>query len=370
MKAGHKVEVAIPGDVTQGQCGGEVYLTVSLKLKHSTSWAAQDHEVAWAQARLSQQLYSPSQEPHSSTQTYKKMSLASSPTRLTVSGVGFTFSFDTTRGALVEWQANGQCLIQAKNDHAFGIVPGCWRPATDNDCSNTLPYWQRFGVDALTTNLRSISVDESQDRYITITTRLFLTPPVLAWGWNCEVEYQIHDSGKLRVATAMSPTGSHPTHVPRIGFNLRLSQDLCQARWLGLGPGESYPDKKSAQRMGIWETRSINELHTPYDVPQENGNRMNTRWLTLTGRQGRGIRASMAENTDCGDGFCFAATRYSDETVQEAQHPPDLVEENAVLLRLDAKVAGVGTGACGPGVNEADQVKCRPYNFSFMLESV
>ncbi|MCV5153381.1 beta-galactosidase small subunit, partial [Escherichia coli] len=49
-------------------------------------------------------------------------------------------------------------------------------------------------------------------------------------------------------------------------------------------------------------------------------------------------------------------------------HPCDLVEEDATLLRLDAKVAGVGTAACGPGVREDLLVKVEEMKFSFVLE--
>lgn len=366
-----RIETCSILDVFKHQYTGEAHLTISLSLKYSTAWAGQGHEVAWAQTSLLPPAHSAHADAGLPRESSDKTFVTSTPTTLTVSGGTFSFIFDTTRGALVEWHSNGQALIETDPDHHVGIIPSCWRPATDNDVSNSLPYWKRFGVDSLTSNLRSMSVDKSQGHFVIIKTKLFLTPPVLAWGWNCKIDYRIHDSGTLRVVVSMSPTGAPPTHVPRLGLNLRLNKALSQARWLGLGPGESYPDKKNAQRKGIWEVDSIAELHTSYDVPQENGNRMGTRWLTLTGSQwqGRGIRASQPGNTDQ-DGFSFAASRYSDENIQEALHPPDLVEEDATLLRLDAKVAGVGTGACGPRVNEADMVKCQPYHFDFLLESI
>ena len=48
--------------------------------------------------------------------------------------------------------------------------------------------------------------------------------------------------------------------------------------------------------------------------------------------------------------FEWALSKYSAETLEAAKHPCDLIgkEEDAVLLRLDKKMAGVGTGACGP----------------------
>ena len=68
--------------------------------------------------------------------------------------------------------------------------------------------------------------------------------------------------------------------------------------------------------------------------------------------------------------FDFAASHHSAQTIQNAKHPDDLVEDDATLLRLDAKVAGVGTAACGPGVREDLLVKCEEISFGFELRSL
>lgn len=39
-------------------------------------------------------------------------------------------------------------------------------------------------------------------------------------------------------------------------------------------------------------------------------------------------------------------------------------------MRLDARVVGVGTGACGPRVREDALVKVEPMEFSFVLEAL
>jgi beta-galactosidase len=37
--------------------------------------------------------------------------------------------------------------------------------------------------------------------------------------------------------------------------------------------------------MGVWFFYFISELQTPYEVPQENANRVGTRWVKLFGTQ-------------------------------------------------------------------------------------
>lgn len=363
--------MVIPEEILKRHHTREAYLTISLQLKYSTDWAESGHEIAWKQIRLPPTSQAPLTASRSLRKEQNEIKVISTPAKVAIKGDNFVFVFDPTRGALIEWHCNDQAILDHTGGHSSGLMPSSWRPSTDNDASNTLPYWQRFGVDSLTSNLRYFAVERSDNADVIVKTKLFLSPPVLAWGWDCDVEYRINTSGSLHILTSLTPTGSQPKHVPRIGLNLRLNKALDQARWLGLGPGESYPDKKEAQRIGIWEVDDVAKLHTPYDVPQENGNRMGTKWLALTGTHwaGRGIRASQP-NADNADGFSFAVSRYTDENIQNAKHPPDLVEEDATLLRLDAKVAGVGTAACGPGVKEADQVKCQPHRFEFLLESI
>ena len=165
-----------------------------------------------------------------------------------------------------------------------------------------------------------------------------------------------------------------PAHVPRVGLNLCLPRRFDAVKWQGLGPGESYPDKRSAQRMGVWSADSVAELQTPYEVPQENGNRMATRWVKVFEPQGTGVRAAAGDasewSANCEREFSWVATRHDAKALQDAMHPCDLVEEDATLVRLDAQVAGVGTAACGPGVREDLLVKVEEMKFSFVLEGL
>jgi len=294
----------------------------------------------------------------------------------TVSGQNFHFTFDTARGYLTHWVANGVPLLEADPVTGAAIIPSFWRPPTDNDAPNSLPYWKRFGVDVLTSQLRSIDIKSSADA-VEVTTTTFLAPPVLPWGWNTTTKYIICPAGTLSISVSLSPTGPIPKHVPRAGLNLRIPRSLQTVRWLGLGPGESYPDKRAAQRVGVWSVASIADMQTRYEVPQEGGNRMGTRWVSLSSstRTGApGIRAVAAGTEEWSEPsnreFSFAASAHDAHAVESARHPCDLVDGAATVLRLDAKVAGVGTGACGPAVREDLLVKTEEMKFGFVLEAI
>ncbi|KAK0630279.1 glycoside hydrolase family 2 protein [Bombardia bombarda] len=367
---GATVKVALPSALQKIKSDSEVYLTVTLSLRDPASWAEAGHEIAWFQHQIS--AAEPTVASHFSRVT-SELSCLGTGSKTSIKGQGFSFTFDNARGYITSWTAGGISLIEANPATGAALIPSFWRPPTDNDNPLSLPYWKRFGVNGLTSQLRSSSISSTADK-VEITTTVFLTPAVLSWGYLTTTKYTISATGTLTIAVALKPTGYAPKHVPRVGLNLNLPRQFDAVKWHGLGPGESYPDKQQAQRVGVWSVDSVAELQTPYEVPQENGNRMATRWVTVGEPHGRGLRVIAGDKSEwsenCDRNFSFLATRHSAGVIEAAAHPCDLVEDQATLLRLDAKVAGVGTAACGPGVKDDLLAKVEDMNFSFVLEAV
>jgi len=346
----------------------ETYLTLSFLSRESTAWADAGHEVAWFQHRLS--MPKPT-TPASLSNAPSQLKCLDSGIYTTIQGNGFSVVFDRARGYITKWVSDGISLLEADPATKAALLPSFWRAPTDNDNPLSVPYWRRFGVDALTSQLRSSTIT-SHAGYVSINTVTFISPPVLDWGFVATTKYTVSSAGTLSIAVHLKPTGYIPAHVPRIGLDLRLPEGFETIQWNGLGPGESYPDKRSAQRIGVWTAKSVAELQTPYEVPQENGNRMGTRWVALRSRHGATIRATAGPGEEWSNNsegtFNWLASRHSTASLENAKHPCDLAVEQATLLRLDAHVAGVGTAACGPGVREDLLVKVEETRFSFVLE--
>ncbi|KAL2258159.1 hypothetical protein VTK26DRAFT_8643 [Humicola hyalothermophila] len=403
--------------------GGDVYLTVSFRLRAATCWAEAGHEVAWSQHPMTATDLDPRFPPILPLLPEALTEPRSAEALITFASDTFTVVFDQARGALHSWTVNNSRILEPDPRTGVAVSPSFWRPPTDNDRPSSLRYWTRFGVDAaFTSQLREMSFhmseqDNSTTAPLTVRCTTHLAPPSLDWGYLATTTYTISSAGAL-VHVHLVPAGPaehRPAHVPRVGLDLRLPSALDTVRWFGLGPGESYPDKRAAQRVGVWSGRVVGEagagagaggegagsasgggvsMHTPYEVPQEGGNRMGTRWVCVRergrdGAEGVGVRV-VAADSDCASGkgggsedgswsgncdkggFSFRVGRYKDAVVQAAKHPCDLVgqEEDATLLRLDARVAGVGTGACGPGVREDLKVPVEEMRFAFRLEAI
>lgn len=373
IAAGKQVRLPLPDRIFLHHSHNELILTISFRLKAASLWADASHEVAWSQQRLPQQQIIPAPTVLRPQAAFG-LRVHSSKSLYSIRAAEFSLTFDRSTGSLTDWTVGAHRLLEPDPITNAALCPSFWRAPTDNDRPYMYDYWQRFGLDAMTSQLRSFSIrEDATSGTVVLQSHTYLSPPILAWGFHAYTSYTITAQGALAVKISLKPTGFHPTTVPRIGLDVRVDNRLDRASWLGLGPGESYPDKRSSPRVGNW-ARDVAALHTPYEVPQENGNRMDTRWVKLVDPSDAGIRVCRTPVIATSEleppTFSWAAGRHTPKSLEMARHPCDLVQENAVLWRVDADVAGLGTAACGPGVREQFEVKCQETEFEFLFETV
>lgn len=154
-----------------------------------------------------------------------------------------------------------------------------------------------------------------------------------------------------------------PSTFARIGLTLGLN-DIDRATWFGRGPGESYRDKKIAQRFGTYHA-PIDELFTDYEFPQESGNRTDTRWVQFQGKKG-GMKASFGNLEEAS----FSALHYDTKALDEAKHPYELYKskKEETIVRLDWAHHGLGTGSCGPATLPKYVLKAGDFEYEVLLE--
>lgn len=363
---GEKKSLPYPRPLLELSTTGAVWFTVSFRLRQAQLWADAGHEIAWYQEQFTM-ASPPSFMKLPSMINCPELRTRTSPTTWTIGDCSFEIRFDRSTGMPQSWISGGQVLLQADPITASAMIPAFWRAPTDNDRPRDDPYWKRFGVNLITSQLRSTAMRRISPHTVEITSRAFLSPPILDWGFEATTVYLIAANESLSAHVSLMPTGKFPATLPRIGLDVRTTKTLTAVEYQGLGPGESYPDKQAAQKMGIYRS-SVSSLVTPYEVPQENGNRMAASWIRLADAAGRGLVASRIDDGE--QRFSWAAGHHAPDTLDKAAHPCDLVEEDAVLLRLDVATAGVGSGACGPGIAPDVQVKCDKVEFGFKVQRV
>ncbi|MDR2908100.1 MAG: DUF4981 domain-containing protein [Bacteroidales bacterium] len=219
------------------------------------------------------------------------------------------FTFSKTRGKILYYRCDNNEYFASE----FGIEPNFWRAPTDNDYGNKAPYrlqiWKEAGKDF---NVVNTTVEqEGKNIRLTVTYRLPL-------GNDYVVSYLVYPSGVVHVGVKYHPVDVNAQQlaesegektatesasgaltrarrsdtrleIPRIGLRFRLRAEMNLVQYLGRGPEENYGDRQKGSFIGLYST-TAEDMYVPYVRPQENGHRMDTRWLTLTNKNGRGLR--------------------------------------------------------------------------------
>jgi beta-galactosidase len=157
------------------------------------------------------------------------------------------------------------------------------------------------------------------------------------------------------------PEGLHD--LPRLGITLTVAPGFENASWFGCGPHECYSDR----RAGAWVDRfesTVDALHVPYLVPQENGARCDVRWLALAHDDGAGLVVGM------GAPMSFSAQHFNAEDLTRASHAHELVRRPEVFVHLDAFQRGLGTLSCGPDTLPTYRLRAGTHRFEYVLRVV
>ncbi len=84
--------------------------------------------------------------------------------------------------------------------------------------------------------------------------------------------------GTLRLAVDGERAETLPP-LPRVGLHFQVADQQAPVSWLGMGPHENYPDRRSSACFARWE-QPLAAMTTPYIFPTENGLRCDTRRWT------------------------------------------------------------------------------------------
>ena len=127
----------------------------------------------------------------------------------------------------------------------------------------------------------------------------------------------------LHVAYPGEKDGDLPT-IPAFGIEWMLPVEYSNLRFYGVGPEETYADRKHA-KLGIWDTNAFRD-RAPYLLPQETGNHEDVRWAEITDDSGHGLRVSQTANTETGvtKPFAMSLLPYSSTMLEEALHQDEL----------------------------------------------
>lgn len=306
---------------------GEYTVTVSFTLKEDTLWAKRGHEVAFGEA-----VYKVEGEAESHR---GEMNIIRSIHNFGVRGENFEVMFSYLNGGLVSYRYGGVEMIK------MIPKPNFWRTPTDNDEGSLMPA--RYGQWKLASLYLShkrpsegrypdskMPEIEVKEDYAQITYTYFMPTTPEA---ECQLSYRVYADGYIETALTYDPV-KELGDMPEFGVIFKLDADYDHVSWYGMGPKETYEDRRRGAKLGIYENK-VQDNMALYLNPQECGNKTGVRWASVTDKKGRGMLFT-------GDSMNFSALPYTPHEMENARHDFELPQVHYTVVRVSKQQMGVG----------------------------
>ena len=345
-------DITLPYDLSSIKVkpGAHYYVNISYQLREDTSYASSGHELATAQFEL------PLYKEGIVVRPEGILNVEKEHTTLHVKGANFSLDFNLVNGNLMNIVRDGMQVLSK------GPRLTLWRAPISNDMEIIdklkkvyflhLEHEVVMNIDYhMEGNILKVEVDT-----INSTTNS-------AWHFKTKYVYTVCPSGDILIDVEGTPSGRvdlAPDMLPRIGVSMHLDKSMEHVRYFGMGPGENYADSKEAAQMGLY-ANTVDGLFTNYVIPQENGNHMGCKWVSMTNDRGMGLLASTE-----GD-FNFSASWYEDKDLDDAKHTCDLVKRDYIVFNVDYKQNALGTNSCGQWQLDKYRTKFEDFKLSFRL---
>lgn len=312
----------------------EYILEVSLIQKEENGLIPKGHEIAWDQFVLQKSNIINSNVSGNPLQIVEGDNIQ-------IKNDIIDLKIDSKTGEIVSWTHKGKEITNNP------IKPNFWRPPTDNDLGNGMPKWAKIWQDAsyhYEANLIESPRDDNGSVQFSVDYKL----PKNAT--EVRGDFTINTNGALSITLTLKPTGTQLPNIPRIGMYMTLSNTFDEVSWYGKGPEESYWDRKTGQKTGLFSGKIEEQFHR-YPRPQETGNKTDVRWMEVSSKD---ITLNASSNTLLNSSVWPFAMRELDFNNEEAgqsasglvpvtkKHGADIKTGELVQWNIDYLQMGVG----------------------------
>jgi beta-galactosidase len=344
----------------------EYFLNISAKLKTQKGILAAGTKLAYEQFLL----------PFSkkavltSTKGLPAVTSKEEGNMIIVEGTGFKIGFSKDEATMKSYVLDGKEMIMT------GPIPNFWRAPIDNDFGNELDkrsrVWRKAGEQK---TIKSATVKQvGNEAVVTFTFDLNdEQKQVIA---NYTSTYKVLGTGEVVVTNDFKKTNESLPEIIRFGVNLVMPREFDQMSWLGRGPHESYQDRKTSALVGLY-SGAVADQYFAYIRPQENGNKIDVRWMTITNKEGFGFEfigmplLSVSahhqimedfESPDRTDGRGKLGLKMI------RRHINDVKPRDLTSINIDYKQQGVGgDDSWGAWTHDEYRLREKAYNYSFRI---
>ena len=279
--------------------------------------------------------------------------LKQSGNAIQISGKGFSVAFDKKEGVMTAYKIGRANLLRK------GGVPDFWRPTTDNDRPYTGKKKKLWDSVPAGTKIVSVKAQKGAGGVIAVQVE-YAFEPVQGTG---KVLYKIYPSGAVDVTVdydlSNRPKGKDPM---RAGMLWEINPILQQVAWFGRGPRPTYCDR-NFEAVGRYVS-TVDEQWVDYSRPQENGNKVDVRWIALSDKKGNGLLITAIEPL-----LSTSVRNYSNETIAKSNYSFQMKRGDAIYLHLDLAQSGVGgINSWGAQPLKKYQLTQKTFHYAYRLQ--
>ncbi len=336
--------------------GKEYVVGISVKTKEATKWCQPGYEIAWEQFIVQPAVFNnPELQANQVEVLYNDFLIK------VITG-DCEIRFDKKAASIISYEFKNQELIES------GPRLQVWRAPTDNDGGyghvqtnkTMVKSWIAAGLDKLKHEVVDVQLVRDSTRVVKIKTLEKLVSETAETVIDYSMLYSISTDGSIKIETHIVKLPD-VISMPRIGLQLSVPGLMNTMQWYGKGPHENYIDRNTGTKLGIY-SGLVKDQFTNYPVPQENGNKSETRWVQLAGHKAGIIARSLQP-------FETSAHHYTTKNLADATHTYALQKTKEIYWNLDARQCGVGNNSCGRGITlPGYQCKPEPTKFTFILQ--
>lgn len=329
------------------------FVRFSVRQREATDWCENGYEVAAEEFTLREALSKPVYVSKGGT----KPTVTQTSATITVTGDDFSAVFSKTSGQISTYTVGGKQLISR------GLKFNAFRVPTDND-GRRANEWNAMGLANLTVKVGTWTVTEENNSVnLTITNTCNGASDT---SFTTQMAYCVMADGTISVSSLIDPSNKGVV-LPKMGFIFEMPEGYENFTWYGRGPWENYRDRKESCFPGLYHS-TVTDQWTNYVLPQENGNKEEVRFISLTSEEGTGLMVVAPRMMSSTVGHWRPTDIYTASSRKKHPYEVTFLKNNVVCI--DAANRALGNASCGPDVLNKYELKAERTAFDFILMPV
>lgn len=361
IEPGEKTGIMIPYHRNSDWNQHYIDLVISTRLKEDTIWEKAGYEIAFGEFQLNEDEIITPDFWDTISPGGSGLSVDETSDQIVIEGSGFKYFFKLADGQMDQLIYNNSVLIENGGRLNVTRVPIMNEVSEWGIAEFDLMY--EAGLDSLVHELREYDIYQMSSNEVRLSFNVYSYSHIFRRvRFDNQFVYTISADGTIRLDHTVTPHTEipldwSPTQLPwlqKVGLDFTLSESVNTLEWFGRGPFETYPDRKSGAKNGIY-SKQFDEIEFPYIIPQDFGNHTDVRWARISG--------------DPGTGLAFYSDQLTNVTVNpfsnldSAWYPYQLKRAKSATLHIDHKVTGVG----GTPITAREPYRTYPREYSYSI---